>query len=141
MHGQLTTGRMLAGLAQVCTVTHYSSLDIYTTKQTNKQTNKHTLQAYVDAINNHAVPSIANAWEGVTRVECNVSVANYFHLRLCFGAFDVQDAADNASRMYSEGLAARVPAASLPLDVEALEAIHSALKVSIGCTHHSLLAL
>ena len=45
MQGQWVTGRMLAGLAE----------------------------AYVAAINADAVPSIGNAWEGVTRVECAVS--------------------------------------------------------------------
>lgn len=45
MQGQWVTGRMLAGLAE----------------------------AYVSAINAHAVPSIGNAWDGVTKVECAVS--------------------------------------------------------------------
>ena len=44
MHGQLVTGRMLSGLTR----------------------------AYVDALNAHAVPSLGNAWDGVTRVECKV---------------------------------------------------------------------
>lgn len=44
MHGQLVTGRMLSGLTR----------------------------AYVDALNANAVPSLGNAWDGVTRVECKV---------------------------------------------------------------------
>jgi hypothetical protein len=44
MQGQYVTGRMLGGLAQ----------------------------AYIGAINAAAVPSIGNAWDGVTRVECKV---------------------------------------------------------------------
>jgi hypothetical protein len=44
MQGQFLTGRMLAGLAG----------------------------AYIDALNADAVPSLGNAWEGVTRVECRV---------------------------------------------------------------------
>ena len=54
MQGQFVTGRMLAGLAQ----------------------------AYVSAINAKAVPSIGNAWDGVTRVECKVCV--FFRLFICF---------------------------------------------------------
>jgi len=58
MQGQWVTGRMLAGLAE----------------------------AYVAAINAHAVPSIGNAWDGVTKVECAVSsaaVALLLPLRRC----------------------------------------------------------
>jgi hypothetical protein len=46
MQGQYVTGRMLGGLAQ----------------------------AYIGAINAAAVPSIGNAWDGVTRVECKVRI-------------------------------------------------------------------
>ncbi|RYG56105.1 hypothetical protein EON66_03715 [archaeon] len=53
MQGAPVTGRMLGGLAT----------------------------AYVAAINAHAVPSIGNAWDGVTRVECKVGRVR-LHLRV-----------------------------------------------------------
>ena len=76
------TGRMLGGLAQ----------------------------AYVTAINAHAVPSIGNAWDGVTRVEC-------------------KEALEAAFRVYGQGMDAAAPAAALPMDSEVLQRAHETARI------------
>lgn len=78
MHGQVVTGKVLAGLAR----------------------------AYVAAINNHAVPSIGNAWDGVTRMEC-------------------AEAAAAAAALYDGRMAQDAHLAALPLDEPELAAIHA----------------
>jgi len=81
--GQFVTGRMLAGLAA----------------------------AYVDAMNNDAVPSVGQAWDGVSRVEC-------------------QDAFDAAQRRFAVDIEKTAPRNRLPLDTDALQTAHDRARVA-----------
>lgn len=83
MQGQFVTGRMLAGLAQ----------------------------AYIAAINAHAVPSIGNAWDGVTRVECKEALEAAFHA-------------------YVEARERSAPDVSFPLDEAVLTLAHEQSRFS-----------
>ena len=73
MCGRILTGRMLANLAST----------------------------YVDAVNHNAVPSIGQAWNDISRVEC-------------------KDAFDTARKRFSECLMQTVPRHSFPFDVDVL---------------------
>ena len=81
--GQFVTGRMLAGLAA----------------------------AYVDAMNHDAVPSVGQAWDGVSRVEC-------------------QDAFDAAQRRFAADIEEAAPRRRLPLDTAALQTAHDQARVA-----------
>ena len=77
VRGETVTGRVLAGLAQ----------------------------AYVQAINNNAVPSISNAWDAVSRNECS-------------------EASIVAYRLYETNMNTDAHPGLLPLDLPVLEEIH-----------------
>lgn len=77
VRGETVTGRVLAGLAQ----------------------------AYVNAINNNAVPSISNAWDAVSRNECT-------------------EAAVMAYRAYENNMNTDAHPGILPLDIPVLEELH-----------------